>query len=84
MELKNKQDKESREKTTTTPRNCSPSSVQPWPTMEERLISPIHYQWVLTKRYKMGYKKLVSTSSQRTNQISTHFSNLTNEKDTQW
>jgi hypothetical protein len=31
----------------------------------------------------MGYKKLASTSSQRTTLISTHFPNLTNEQDTQ-
>ena len=30
----------------------------------------------------MGYKKLASTSSQRTTLISTHFPNLTNEQDT--
>jgi len=29
------------------------------------------------KEIQMGYKKLASTSSQRTNLISTHFSNLT-------
>jgi len=34
------------------------------------------------KVIQMGYKKLTSTSSQRTNLISTHFSNLTNEQDT--
>jgi len=35
------------------------------------------------KEIQIGYKKLVSTSSQRTNLISTHFPNLTNEQDTQ-
>jgi len=35
------------------------------------------------KEIQMGYKKLASTSSQRTTLISTHFSNLTNEQDTQ-
>ncbi|KEH43897.1 hypothetical protein MTR_1g104835 [Medicago truncatula] len=34
------------------------------------------------KEIQMGYKKLASTSSQRTTLISTHFSNLTNEQDT--
>jgi hypothetical protein len=34
------------------------------------------------KEIQMGYKKLASTSSQRTTLISTHFPNLTNEQDT--
>jgi len=35
------------------------------------------------KGIQMGYKKLASTNSQRTNLISTHFPNLTKEQDTQ-
>ncbi|KEH20301.1 hypothetical protein MTR_8g071060 [Medicago truncatula] len=34
------------------------------------------------KEIQMGYKKLASTSSQRTTLISTHFPNLANEQDT--
>jgi len=36
------------------------------------------------KEIQMGYKKLASTNSQRTNLISTHFPDLTKEQDTQW
>ena len=34
------------------------------------------------KEIQMSYRKLASTSSQRTTLISTHFPNLTNEQDT--
>jgi len=36
------------------------------------------------REIQKGYKKLVSTSSQRTNPNFYHFLNLTNEQDTQW
>jgi len=44
-------DKEREERNKHT-KDCWPSSVQTWPNLGERLISPIHYRWVLTKRYK--------------------------------
>ena len=83
IQPKNKQDKESREIDNNTKKLFTQFGPT-WPTMGERLISPIHYQWVLTKVIQMSYKKLASTSSQRTTLISTYFSNLTNEQDTQW
>jgi len=80
IQQRNKQDKESKEKITT-PRNCSPSSVQLdliWGEID--LSNPLSMSSY--KEIQMGYKKLALTSSQRTTLISTHFSNLTNEQDT--
>ena len=54
-----------------------------WPNLEERLISPILYQRVLTKRYKW-VQEISTRAHKEQNLISTNFPNLTNEQDTQW
>jgi len=52
------------------------SSAQQWLTLEERLISPVHYQGVLCKKIQKGYKKLNSTSSPKTKPSLYQFTNL--------
>jgi len=65
-------DKEEKQKT----KKCLPSSTQRWPTLKERFITLIPYQWVLYKEIQKGYKKLASTSSRRTKPKFYHFPNL--------
>ena len=63
-------------------KKCSPSSVQLdllWGEID--LSNPLSMSSY--KEIQMGYKKLTSTSSQRTTLTSTYFSNLTNEQDIQ-
>jgi hypothetical protein len=71
-----------RKKTTNTPRDDYPvRSNLTYSRGEIDLSNPLSMNSY--KGIQMGYKKLTSTSSQRTNLISTHFPNLTNEQDTQ-
>ena len=80
IQPRNKQDKESKEKITT-PRNVHPvRSNLTYSGGEIDLSNPLSMSSY--KEIQMGYKKLASTSSQRTTLISTHFPNLTNEQDT--
>jgi len=66
----------------TTPRNVHPvRSNLTYSGGEIDLSNPLSMSSY--KKTQMDYKKLSSTSSQRTNIISTYFSNLTNEQDTQ-
>ena len=81
IQPKSKQDKESKEKITT-PRNVHPvRSNLTYSGGEIDLSNSLSLSSY--KDIQMGYKKLASTSSQSTTLISTHFSNLTNEQDTQ-
>ena len=80
IQPKNKQDKESKEKITT-PRNVYPvRSNMTYSEGEIDLSNPLSMSSY--KKIQMSYKKLASTSSQRTTLISTHFPNLINEQDT--
>jgi len=73
-------DKERRE--TNTPRNDYPvRSNLTYFGGEIYLSNPLSMSSY--KEIQMSYKKLASTSSQRTNLISTNFPNLTKEQDTQ-
>jgi len=81
IQLKNKQDKESKEKITTARNVHAVRSNLTYFGREIDLSNPLSMSSYT--EIQMGYKKLASTSSQRTTIISTHFSNLTNEQDTQ-
>jgi hypothetical protein len=71
-----------RKKTTNTPRDDYPVwSNLTYSGGEIDLSNPLSMSSY--KEIQMGYKKLASTSSQKTTLISTHFPNLTNEQDTQ-
>ena len=70
----NKQNK--REKWNKHTKKYLPNSVQQWPTLGKRLISPIYYRWLLYKEIQNDYTKLASTSCTRTKPNFYHFPNL--------
>jgi len=56
--------------------------IQQW--LWRRDLSLLHFEWIPYKEMQKGYKKLDSTSSPRTNLISTYFSIFSHEQKTQW